>query len=137
MVVINVFLVNNIELMALKNDLDASSLRQRVIANNLANLNTPGFKKSIVSFEEHFKSVVGKIPLKITSERHIGGIKHPSKVKPKIVQVTDTSLTPCGNNVNIDEEMVNLTANQLRYNATAQFISGYFKSRQHIISGGK
>lgn len=134
---LTLFLINNVGLMALKNHLDASSLRQRVIANNLANLNTPGFKKSIVSFEDQFKSAFNKIPLRTSDERHIGGARCPSEVRPKVVRVTNTSLTPCGNNVNIDEEMVNLVATQLKYNATARFISGYFTTRQHIISGGK
>ncbi|MCD5406708.1 MAG: flagellar basal body rod protein FlgB [Desulfotomaculum sp.] len=132
------FLLENTSLAAMKNILDASSLRQRVIANNLANLNTPGFKKSVVSFEEHFKTALNKrIPLITAHANHIGGGRGVHEVRPEAVPVTHTSITPCGNNVNLDQEMVNLTANQIRYNATIQFIDGFFSGRQRVIRGGR
>lgn len=63
-------------MLALKKQLDASMLRQRVIANNIANLNTPGFKKSSVSFEDQLRSALKKsghpLPMIATDVRHFG-----------------------------------------------------------------
>mgnify|MGYP000530431163 CR=1 FL=1 len=44
----------------LQKALDAASLRQNVLANNIANVNTPGFKRSYVSFEESLQQALKK-----------------------------------------------------------------------------
>lgn len=136
---VGMFVINNPLITALKKDLDVGMLRQRVIANNLANINTPGFKKSYVSFEEQLQSALGKnrLPLRTTRPQHLGGLNHPADVNPKVVQVNNTSLNPDGNNVNADEEMVNLAANQVKYNASAQMIDGTYSSIRHVISSSR
>ncbi|MBO8137516.1 MAG: flagellar basal body rod protein FlgB [Desulfotomaculum sp.] len=125
--------------MALKKDLDTGTLRQRVIANNLANLNTPGYKKSFVSFEEKLKPLLdeNRLPLKITHPQHLGGVKHLAEVQPEVVKVTNTSLRPDGNNVDADEEMVNLAAAQVKYNTSAQALSEYYSLVSHVITASR
>jgi len=68
--------------------LDAAALRNTVIANNLANVDTPGYKRSEVAFEDVFrKALNGKSGLKgaVTNERHIpiGGQKNIAGVNPR------------------------------------------------------
>ncbi|MTI80197.1 MAG: flagellar basal body rod protein FlgB [Firmicutes bacterium] len=130
---------NDPTVMALKKDLDTGTLRQKVIANNLANLNTPGFKKSFVSFEEQLQASMGKdkLPMRTTRSGHIGGVKNPAEVEPKVEQQTNTSLRPDGNNVDADEEMVNLAATQVKYNTSAQALSGYYSLVSQIISSSR
>ena len=59
----------------LANALDGSELRNRVTANNIANANTPDFKRSEVLFEEQLRQLVvdqkQPTPLKVTNPRHI------------------------------------------------------------------
>ena len=53
--------------------LSASSLRQKVIAHNLANLNTPGYKRYCVDFEKQLSRARGQaISLKRSRGRHLG-----------------------------------------------------------------
>lgn len=133
------FLFDSSTVLALKKDLDVGGLRQRVIANNLANVNTPGFKKSFVSFEEQLQTELNKkgLTLKTTHARHLGAVKHPAEVEPKVVRVTNTSLTPDGNNVNIDEEMVNTAAVLVKYNTSATALEGHYALINQIISGSR
>ncbi|MEG6617333.1 flagellar basal body rod protein FlgB [Peptococcaceae bacterium 1198_IL3148] len=130
-------LFNSPTVLALKKDLGVETLRQRVIADNVANLNTPGFKKSFVSFEEQLQTAMDKnsLPLRTTHSMHIGGIKHLAVVQPEVVQVTNTSLRPDGNNVNMEEEMVNLAAALVKYNTSVQALSGYYSTISQVISG--
>lgn len=133
------FMLDNPVVAALKKDLDVGMLRQKVIANNIANWNTPGFKKSFVTFEEQLQAAVDKkhLPLKTAHHRHIGGVQYPAQIQPEVVQVKNTSLRPDGNNVNIDEENVNLAATQVKYDTTATALEGYYAMVNQIISSSR
>lgn len=117
----------------LQQGLNAGTLRQRVIANNVANINTPGFKKSQVSFEDQLKAAMGSgSSLKGVHPLHIGTVNN---VKPEVVQVTDTTMKFDGNNVDIDEEMVNLAAASIQYEVIAQGLVEKFNVLGLVITG--
>ena len=65
---------NNISSVAynlIKDDLDVSALRNKVIANNISNINTDGYKRKYVSFEDTLQNTIKSVRLKTTSEKHI------------------------------------------------------------------
>jgi len=126
-------------MVALSRQLDSSTLTQRVIANNVANVNTPGFKKSQVSFREQLRQALdAKAPALATSNpRHMGGAADLSKVGPKVVQERDTIMRYGQNNVDIDQEMVNLAANQIIYDFSASSLSGKLGTLGYVIRGGR
>lgn len=119
----------------LQQGLNATTLRQRVIANNVANINTPGFKKSYVSFEDQLKAAIesGGGPLKGTHPLHIETTD--MGVQPEVKQVKDTSMRYDGNNVDIDEEMVNLAAATIQYDAISQGLIDRFSLLSTVIGG--
>lgn len=122
----------------LKKGLDASSLRGKVIANNIANINTKGYKKYTVSFEENLKKSiddVGSIDLKTTNERHIKDGSSDGEIEVK--QDTSSSMREDGNNVDIDNEMANQAANSLMYNALISQVNSKLSLERYIINGGK
>ncbi|MEW6447601.1 MAG: flagellar basal body rod protein FlgB [Bacillota bacterium] len=123
---------------ALAKTLDAAALRQRVIADNIANVDTPGFKKSVVRFEEFLHSALktGALTLKISHPRHIT-VNDPSSVKPRVERVETPSLRTDGNNVDVEEEMVNLVTNTVGYRAAVHFLGGKFAKLRYVISGGR
>lgn len=100
--------------------LEASWLRNTVIRNNIANVETPNFKASSVEFEEHFASALysAGITGKKTREKHrdIGGAKELSEVEARVVEDTTTSMRMDGNNVDIESENVKLAQNSIQYN---------------------
>jgi flagellar basal-body rod protein FlgB len=102
--------------------LDASALRHRVIANNVANINTPNFKRLDVSFEEDLtKAMANK-----TS---------PFEVQPKIVEDNQSPPRADGNTVDIDREMNALLRNSVLFESAAQILSSRISSLRTAIKG--
>ncbi len=112
-------------------------MRHKVIADNIANVNTPGFKKSDVVFEEKLAEAMSgrKATLTRTHARHLPG-RQGDAFAPSIVTDTRTSLRTDGNNVDIDAEMANLAKNTIYYNAVAQKLGSYFSNLKAAIKGG-
>ena len=111
--------------------LDAASLRQQAIAHNLANVNTPGFKRQDVTFET-------KLSHALADHHTAGGNNGPNpvdRVRPEIITPTTTSLRADGNNVDMEAENVNSAMNTLKYEALTQMVGGYFTGLKAAISG--
>lgn len=133
------FLYNNFINLALIKQLDASSLRQKIIANNIANINTPQFKKSRVSFEENLKKAISSknIDLRKSHSSHITITPKLSQIKPEVLEVKNTRMRGKGNNVDLEQEMVNLSRNALTYQTIGQVLNGRISTLEHVINGGR
>lgn len=118
----------------LKLGLDASSLRGKVIANNIANINTKNFKKSYVTFEENLTNEKNKLSLKKTNVEHLNGKHNNSLIS--IEQDKSTSMRQDGNNVDLDLEKVNQAANTMMYNALITQANSKLTMTKSVISGG-
>ncbi|ASW43104.1 flagellar basal body rod protein FlgB [Clostridium isatidis] len=118
----------------LKLGLGASSLRGKVIANNIANINTKNFKKSYVTFEENLTNEKNKLSLKKTNIEHISGKNDKSLIS--IEQDNSTSMRQDGNNVDLDLEKVNQAANTMMYNALITQANSKLTMTKSVISGG-
>jgi len=122
--------------------MDAANLRSEVIANNIANIDTPGFKKSEVIFSEKIQNILRNekkyFPLKTTDRSHISGSKNLciSTIQPEIQYSDALSYRNDGNNVDIDVEMAELSKNKIYYDALAQSISKEIKLLRLAITGG-
>lgn len=118
----------NLDIM--KREMDVSVLRQNVISNNIANSDTPNFKRSVVNFESQLKRALDSekvvpFPQSITDERHIAFYKPMDwrAVSPRRVLDYLTEAKNNGNNVDIEEEGMNALTNQLLYTTLAQVVS--------------
>ncbi|MBL0388905.1 flagellar basal body rod protein FlgB [Tumebacillus sp. ITR2] len=125
----------------LERTLDSSSLRQKVLSNNIANIDTPNFKRSDVSFQDALSNAISEgdtLEGRTTDARHIKiNSKSLDDVKPTVFQENSTSLRTDGNNVDIDAEMTNLAENQILYNAMTQQINSKFGLLKYAINEGK
>jgi flagellar basal-body rod protein FlgB len=103
--------------------MDAAILRQEVIAHNIANVETPGYKRKDVIFEEELRKVLynDDLKLKISNQKHLNNF--PDTVSPKIITQDNTSITNDKNNVDIDYEMTLLVQNTLRYQTLSRLLS--------------
>jgi len=128
---------SNPVMVSLTKGLDAEALRQRVIANNVANVNTPNFKKSTVAFESLLKKALGRESLEMitTHPKHFGGTPRLAELKPEVNLNETTTMRTDGNNVDIDEEMTNLAANGIQYQATARELSDRISLLSFVIMG--
>ena len=126
----------------LEKALKGSSLRHKVISNNIANINTPGYKRMEVSFESELAAASTNAASERTSaamtRTHAKHLLPTSEaIAPsRIRTIDDTSLRTDGNNVDVDAEMAAMTKNQIYYSAVAQRISGYYTNIKSAIKGG-
>lgn len=121
--------------------LDAAWTRNEVIAQNIANVDTPGYKKSTVSFEEYLEDALDSDGFKgfTTDSRHIqigGGSVENEKIRIK-KQYDNLSTRLDGNNVDIESEMASLAKNDIRYNTLVQSISTGYQRLKSVIREGK
>ena len=119
----------------LKNSMDASALRGKVIANNIANINTKGYKKLYVTFEDTLNDSMSGNTLKTDNNKHIQTGSSNGEIA--VQRDEGTSMRQDGNNVDIDLEMTNQAANTLMYNALVQRVSGKISMKRYIIGGGR
>lgn len=112
----------------IKKSLDASALRQKVIANNIANINTKGFKRSEVAFEETLKGEINKLG---------GSPDRIEALQPEVIKDESNSTRLDGNNVDIDFEMSNMAANNILYNTLITQLNSKLSTLRHVISEGR
>lgn len=108
----------------LEGGLDGLSLRNKVLADNIANVDTPNFKKSEVNFESILQSAIGKdtlLPLKTSLPGHMPGVI--TGAGAVVVQDNSTTIRNDGNNVDVDLEMAKVAENTIHYNSLAQALS--------------
>lgn len=131
---------------AMQKALAASSLRQQVLSNNIANVNTPNFKRSDVLFGEELQQAVEqgekrngngrRLELKKTNAKHLP-VSGNSSAEAKIVNEASTTMRTDGNNVDIDREMAEVAKNSIFYQANAQQLSRYYATLKSVITGGR
>jgi len=102
--------------------MDAAALRHQVISQNVANVNTPGYRRLAVEFEDELAKVLGTA----------GG--SADAVAPKVV-VEDRAERVDGNTVDLDREMGDLNKNTLLFQAASQIAASRFASMRSAISG--
>lgn len=103
---------------------DVTVLRHKVLSQNVANVNTPGYHKLDVSFDDQLN-------------RHLQmhGDQGVADLQPTIVEDTTTPGRIDGNNVDIDREMMRLNKNTLLNNAYLQIVSTKTAMMRRAISG--
>lgn len=121
----------------------AASIRQEVIANNIANVNTPNYRKSVVEFEEFLAREIygeepdGKLDLVRTHDKHLPFKPLDFHAEPTILQDTTHTMRVDDNNVDIDIEMATLAKNQLYYNALVTEFGGHVTRIKNAITSGQ
>jgi len=105
--------------------INGSAARHEAILDNIANADTPGFKRNRVFFEDELKRALGRdgIVGRRTVNRHIPiGFSDPSEVEPETLTDAHTSFRWDENNVDIDKEMAGLAWNSNRYIAFVELM---------------
>lgn len=128
--------MNNINL--LHSALNAASLRQQVISNNIANAETPGYKSKSVIFEDilqkHLSNQTNFVG-KRTDARHVV-IGESSGIPSAITKVNNnTIMQNNGNNVDIDGEMTLMGKNSLWYYTMTEQLNSEFQKLSIAIKG--
>jgi flagellar basal-body rod protein FlgB len=121
----------------LEHALNYSSAKQKVISQNIANVDTPNYKAKDVSFKAVFQDVMGQsFQAHKSDSRHYDFSSKPSRM-PGIISKPNVNYNENGNSVDLDKEMADMATNQIYYNALTERINGKFNSLQSVIRGGK
>ena len=126
----------------LSRGMQAATMRHEVISDNIANVNTPKFKRSYVTFEDllakelHLDDEQGKLDVVRTHDRHMP-IPMRTKAHAVIEKDDTTTMRVDHNNVDIDTEMANMAKNQLYYNTMATQLGGFVTKMKNVMTSGQ
>ena len=106
--------------------LDATTLRQEVLANNLANVDTPGFVRQDVRFRETLAAALDS-----------GSKSKIRQTEPEIYNDMISPSRPDGNNVSMQLEMGEMMENEMLYQFSTKLIASKYNGIIRAITGGK
>ena len=120
--------------------------RQNVIASNVANANTPGYKAKELNFEQVMRGLVpsaDSLPMEAVSQKDLSGgglapgssSKEQSDYIKSFVHNKNSETVPAldGNTVNLSKEMSDMTSNAIRFQAVAALLSKKFATLTYAI----
>lgn len=122
--------LNGVSFSTLQKSLDAVWLRQRVISNNIANVETPGYKSKSVDFEQQLQRA-----LKNTSSTSVKRIVENVDIRINEERATSTDET--GNNVVLDREQIELARAQLQYDYLVTALNSEINRLKYAINSGR
>lgn len=99
--------------------LDRASQRQALLTNNLANVNTPGYKRRDLDFNITLQNEMGR-----------------PRIQP-IGQEGGATIRLDGNGVDLEKEVMSLAETELRFQALTDMTSNYFANLKNVIREGK
>lgn len=122
----------------MSNLLDLRQRRHDVIAANVANADTPGYKAQRLNFEDELSatlSVPGELSMARTSRQHMP-IPLGEPAQGELESVETPIPKKDGNSVDLEQEMARQSANQILYNYATQAVSGHITKLRMVIDGG-
>ncbi len=114
------------------------SERQRLLASNIANADTPGYVSRDMNFAQALQRATGGLPaartLAATQPGHIAA-STAAGAGPDLVYATASQTNLDRNTVDMDRERASFADNALRYEATLRFINGHVRTMTSAITG--
>ena len=110
--------------------MDASWTRNSVISNNIANVDTPGFKRQDVHFEDYLMNEVGYT---MSLDDEVADVDLDSLMATTYTDYATVSYRLDGNNVDIDTESAELAKNQIKYYTMADSVSQEFNRLKSVM----
>ncbi len=121
--------------------LDLRAQKAQVISANIANAETPGYSANRFDFEKDLAQAINTskgFQFTTSHAAHIPlGPTNFNSVTGKIVTVKDVTGIGDKNNVKVDQEMMDLSENELLYETTAQLLKKKITQLSYVISGGQ
>ena len=103
--------------------LNATEKGHRVVSQNIANVNTPGYKTKRLEFE------------KLLAQMHSGNMEEAPNAALPIEEVSGLEERADGNNVNLEKEVAELKKNALEFQAFSHLLASRVSTMRRAISG--
>jgi flagellar basal-body rod protein FlgB len=115
--------------------LELRSQKLQTISSNIANAETPGYARHKMEFEEQLRETVIGTSQAVTHPRHMPNspIQEIGSFQANFYRETDQSGIGDGNSVNLEQEMVDLSVNQIRFEAAILSLNKKFSMLKHVI----
>jgi flagellar basal-body rod protein FlgB len=97
--------------------MDLLSARQKLVASNIANADTPGYRTRDIDFQGEFQSAVG--------------------LPPNVVEVSGLAVKNDGNSVNLDREARLLAENAMRFQLASSLLRSQIRIVRSAIEEGR
>lgn len=115
----------NIDLMG--SALRGAWMQNNAISNNIANVNTPGYKRQKVNFQEVLQNQMNmnqSVKMTLTNSKHMDPVNSSDL---RVETISDTSYRVDDNNVDIDVENAEMAKNTIYYNTVVNQVNGQFQ----------
>lgn len=130
-------------LAVLQKGMDAYSVRAKALSNNIANINTPKYKREDIKFEETLAAAIDENSLQtavygsVTNEKHFKFGTTPvfEAVGAEVVKEEESYMRNDGNNVDIERENAEFAKNNIRYQFATNRMSQNFLILKSVIKG--
>ena len=120
---------------ALPEHLSLYGKRSSLLASNLANADTPGFKARDIDFQAALQRAAGnQLAVRTTHRSHLGG-SASAYSDPELLYRVPMQPSLDGNSVDSQVEQAQFAENAVRYQSTLTFLSGKFRSLRLAIKG--
>lgn len=123
---------------ALSFGMSTTQQKHTVIAENIANIDTPNYKASDLKFEKvmgEYMNTGKKLPLAVTDGKHLTSPQRPLMAENFVYKQNNPSVRQDGNDVNLDYEMSNLSANGVMFQTLSTITSHEFTKLKTAIAG--
>jgi flagellar basal-body rod protein FlgB len=103
--------------------LKAETMKQQAMANNVANIQTPGYRRIDVQFEKLLAKAIES-----------GDEVDAEDIEPLLYQPKNTAVNPNGNDVNLENEIGEMVKNSLRYKAFVRLMNKKFSQIDEAVN---
>ena len=115
--------------------MDLLSARQKLVASNIANADTPGYRTKDIDFQFEFMSAAG-----LAADQTVGHGESPGGVNPfppNVIETPGLQVKNDGNNVDMDREARLLAENAIRFNLASTLLHAQIQDVKMAIQGGQ
>jgi flagellar basal-body rod protein FlgB len=130
----------DVTLTAMESYMTRLSKRQQIVASNIANIDTPGYKTKDISFHATMEELLSDhpLPLKVSRPEHNPmGELNIAPLEPEVFEPAGLPTLPDRNNVDLDNEMIKLSQTASGYTTIAQLLRSKFKMIASSITEGR
>jgi flagellar basal-body rod protein FlgB len=115
---------------------DLAALQQKLIASNVANVNTSGYRGRRIDFDGELKKAIDKprAAPELSHPRHLP-LKTAGARPPEVTEVKHSENSTGVNSVDVEQEMANLAQNQLIFDFAATMLGKKFRGLKAAIRG--
>lgn len=122
--------IDSISSTLLQKDLDGLWCRQQIISDNMANIETPGYKQKSVSFENELKSAMDS-----SQDSLKDAMTRVGSVQPVTTEDESRTSRADGNGVDLEQQMTDMFRTTTNYSYSVQQMSDYFSRLRTAITG--